>query len=770
VRRQRLRTICAASICLTALTTTGCANWVTLPGPSDSASSEPAPSQSTAVQEAGESWSGFSEQWLLPLVPALSWALGLAVTLIVVARLLVPVKPWSKEKTASRSRRIRFGPWSVLAVFIFSLTTVMVVALTDEGVTRLVLSWAAFSGALVSASWCWWWLGARPRVAIRVTNIDGTASVQKSALLTHFVDELGAASPRGVERPSATDLTQLAEATSKVSENAFITSVIAILEYVGNTAPWQVEVQELGENAALIDIRWNGAAISSERIERASERLPDVKDAPDALEQMAAAVVATAMAKHYVDWTGLYGATRWRSVGFHQVSRGMPANSAAKQKFLLEQAITADEKNALARAAHENVLYGRATQKEKLDDYLMILKQKAEDLARAAHRHPLFDVPVEIAGTRDRSRRREGYPQPTALLIRTLIVWSSTVRNRIALDAAATNELADTNQPSPITPKVNSRPDQSVTTRDQAEVSALWGLVTLVRNAADELGNPRNDLFLIRMRARTAISIHRLHEAGVYGGRLNDLVSDAAPIQRRRLFELVMPGEAAKRISRRAAVRDVSTWFGDARASEDPVIAYTYACHIAMQTSPMPLDEEGHDEFDRELRRKLEVCLGVPGKADWARHDPELFKIQDRYWELLHRDNPISSWDVEPLKDHMAKLAQIGISTAATLAAARPAVGVYLGMDFLEYRRIREVAALAAHLEGKTPEAYSSRVPLFLKKLVGYGIDTVGLLRSADQRELLVALDDAARGLRNTSDSRYLDADEAVAIFRKAWS
>lgn len=691
----------------------------------------PSPSPTTSFQAAGKSWSTFDDGWLEPLAPALTWGLGLAAILVVGARLLVPIKRWNKTTTTSRGLRTKLGSWAIPLVILFSLATPVLVAFSDEKRALWPFVVVALFFALIAAAWCWWWLGTRPRVAIRVTDAKGEASVPKSALLTHLIDDLGASPPHGIKATSATDLEELAKATSKVSENAFLASIVSILEFVGNTAPWQVEVQELPDRRALVDVRWNGDLIASEPIDAKELRLPGPEKAPDAVERMAAAVVALAMVKHYDDWTGLYQATKWKSVGFHHVARGLLADSDEKPKPLYERAVAADEWNALARASLNNEIYAEKTTTDQLDRYLTFLRTSADKLAPDAHRHPPFSSSREKAGTRDRdpdidvnaprmSGMQKHHETPTTLLIRTLLVWALTVRNRIAIEDANNG-------------KASPRPDP-------AEVTALWALVRLVAEACRGLRELPDDRLLHRMRAATAVSIRRLHDSGVYGSSLEELVSH----------------------------REVGKWFDEAKASGEPAIAYGYACYLAMRRDAT-LSNSAGEPPDRTISEKLKIGLSEPSYVAWAPLDPELYRLRDDYWGILHPDRPTHSMDVAPLKSHKQALRDIGIRSPKELLGASSGVRSHIGVDPEEYRRIRAVAALAARLESRTGQRLQTRVPLFLHLLVTNHVDSVTALRKATDDELLKALGDAVRGVKRGRKSGYLSEREAVCRIARAW-
>lgn len=684
-----------------------------------------------------ESYTGSLKQ----LTEAALWGLELGALLIVAARLLVPLGGWSAKEVVSRSRLIRYGGWAIPAVFVLSILTAGVFGLIEAGALRWVLTWFFFSGALLAAWWCRWWLGARPRVATRVTANDGNASVKKSALLTYLIDDIGAAPARGVEYPTA-DLNKLVDATSKVRENPFIGSALAFLDWVVNVAPWQVEVQELGEASALIDVRWNGERITSRLIDRTRERLP--KDAPEALEQMAAAVVATAMAKRYIDWTGLYGATIWRSVGLQLVARGFQGDM---RQALLRRAVFADDENVLARFALANELNGDATRKEDLQGYLANLERTAADLAqRGQRRRELF---AETGGraVRPDPRKESSQTPPRTLLLRTLIVWATITRNLIAVVSAVPDEHGDAGQ-------IRLTPGEI---RDG--VAALQELVILMHESENDLDDPRQERLLARMRARTAISIFILDEAQIYGTGLSSLTKD----------------------------QDVRTWFACAAKSDDPIIAHEFACYIARNRSfsPIPPDADP-DYLNSVFRQKLQSALSDASDLEWARQDPELQNTQDAYWAPLHCDQPTSVWEVEPLKQHQERLAKVGVRTVASLAAGSESISAYLGLDAKEYRRLKKIASLADYLELHTRGNYKqpeettdeprnslqprcSRVPIVLKKLVESGVETVADLQATTPEKLSEILDDALRGVWDTASTSYLRPEQVISGLQSDW-
>lgn len=739
-----------------------------------------------SLRDVGESWSQFSEQWVEPLILPLTWSLSLAATLVVSARLLVPVIQWSKKRTSSKGWALRYGGGSIPTIVLSSMASAVIITYIRAGFIPGVFGgWVlcgAFTAAFAAAWWCWWWLGARPRVAVRVMDLDGNASVSKSALLTHYVDELGAAPPRGVEHPSASDLTRLLEATSKVKENAWIAWLVAIVEFIGNSAPWQVEVQYVDRHTLLVDLSWNRKPIVSDHINLNEEDLPDPDAAPDALEQMAAASVATAMSQHYVDWTGLYGATKWRSVGLHHVASGLPSDDA--QRLLLMRAVAADPANALADTFFQNNSYqkiGRealelSIRRTESDRYLGVLRTSATDLARLAQRRSSSpdDEPNELVGTRHGSKGRREPPTPSLLLARTLLVWMAVVRNRVAMEQAA--RAAEMGS------------DPAPYRRNPDEVRIFWELWRLMRELGGELDAFEGSRLLAQMRARTAISIHRLYEASIYNAepRNKEEQSDSTNLLtvfvaanspetetiRNRVQSLKERWQKAlpTREVKRAPVCDIQSWFADAKSSKEPSTAYAYLCYLAMSAdfSPIPPDQ-GSDDSNDEFRKKLAIVLLDPSNADRLRRDPELYQVQDAYWDRLHCDRPTDVWEVKGLAAKKETLRKIGLKTVSAVASAPAALHHHLDMSRDEFRELQEVAALAVHLEQRTGAPFDKRVPLFLKVLVDNDIDSVGLLQRTPPETLLNILSDAVGGAKEMGSGAYIPRDQALKSLLERW-
>lgn len=634
--------------------------------------------QPSAAEAAGKTWDSWVKQTLAPLATAVTWGLGAVALLIVLARLITPFGAWGRRTVRSQSRRVRRGAYSILLIAFGAFGFVASIALAWQP------SWSiAFASAAVGGlGWCAYWLGARPRVTIRVTAAGGSASVPASTELARLVDELGAAPPGGIETPSPSDITQLSAATSKVSENAFVGVVVAVFDFVANVSPWSVEVQQSEDKNQLVSVHWNGHAIAHERVSAKALKLPDALITDDSMLRMVAAVIAFTIAGRYKDMTGLYGAQRWESVGLHSVARTPAAEESASA--LYREAVVLDTENRLAVTAYENELHREETEPDEIDTYLRTLENQISDL--------------EVR------EKKEG--EPSALRARTLVVWLSILRNRIAVGVEKGRPFK------PATPD-----------RDVTRLAALVDLVIEIAKAAERAPSPERDRlrrFAETLRARTAIGIERLVESGAY---TEDQLEDVR--------------------------QTTGAWFTVAKASNTRAVAYGYACYLAMK------EDRGKDA-EAELKEKLALALQDEKSAKWAPRDPELFRLRATHWAALHPAAPASVWDVEPLATHRKKLKAIGITEAAALAADPQDTRKHLALSRLEYRHLVQIARLAALLESKTPEPWKKdRVPSIFAALVAEKITSSEALLSAASDALMKPLEDSIRVVEpeSTADS-----------------
>lgn len=675
----------------------------------------PKPDETTPPVGAVDAWNATLKSWLTPLGTLLAWASGLTAALIVVARLLVFVVPWpSLPPRWRRSAPFTFpGSWWPLPLLLAgSLVLVGAWGFLAGNPAQWPL---AILGGLVAAFATWrtvHWFGGRPRVVVAAVDKEGNPSAVRSAQVAALTVELGAGGPGSVDSGSS-DLSQLTDATAKVSDNALISFVTGVVDFVVNVSPWHVSVTEIDDTTSLVGIRWNGRPVGAATI-RSTVVLDGISGAPaDLMQRLQAAVVATTLATHYSDMRGLYGATNWRSVG---LAFAAPFASRTARLPLLTRAVEIDPANALARRQRDNLRYADPVDLAATDRYLRALEREANLVAPLSGDRPPFPFASDWSptGTPGGAAAEADYPAPGHLLARTLLLWATALCNRIALGMADPTTSADT---PPATAAAHAR--------------VLGQLVDLVaRLRADNTANadPSSvSSFLGAMRGRTAIVLRRLHDN---------------PSYRAHVAHLLPPTQA---------------WYDAAAASGDPGMSYRLACRAAMRGQPA-------DDL-------LAVAFLRKDYVKWAPKDPELFSLRDSHWSLLHPDAPADVWAIEPLAAHRKKLTEIGIRTAAELADAGRDARKALALDQASFAHLRRVARLAKRLEERTPPPWKERVPLIFADLIAADIDTVALLRATDPGDLIAPLTDAVRGVPSpAAPGSFVPPDEAVATLYAAWT
>lgn len=494
----------------------------------------PAPDAPSAPSAAVKTWEATQKAWLTPWATLATWTFAVSAALVVLARLLVFIVPWP----SLRPRWRRSEPFTFRANWWPLVLVVAGVGVAVAGWGFLAgspLQWpVTIAGALAAAAGTWrtvHWFGARPRVAVSVTGADGAASPLRSAQVAQLVRDLAATGPRTIDMPGASDVSELADATSKVTENAFVGFLLSVAEFVLNVSPWRVTVTEVDDGSSIVDIRWNGIPIAAETLSTSALRI-GAGGPRDAAQRLQAAVVATTLVTHYVDMTGLYGATKWRSVGLTFVA--VSPFKAGERLALLARAVQEDPRNALARRGRDNLRHADPDTIEKTDAALSALEREANAIAPLSGDLGPFPAAPNW-------RRPEPLPTPWSraprdLLARTLLMWTTGLSNRIVLSRDAV-------------PAYRGRWGA------EADARAVSMLVTAVAELTADAGAEQTP-FLAAMRGRTAILVERLHDLPLYTGLL-------APLRRTTL-----------------------PWYAEAAASESPAMKYRLACRAAVRGMP----------------------------------------------------------------------------------------------------------------------------------------------------------------------------------------
>ncbi|RZI89169.1 MAG: hypothetical protein EOO67_12340, partial [Microbacterium sp.] len=313
-----------------------------------------------------DAWEAAQKGWLGAALTLITWTLAVSAALVVVARLLVFIVPWTSLPARWRRSQPFRSPvsWWPLPLIVAGVATVAWcgASLTPSGELGALwplgvpgpLGVLGLLGVLAALIGMWrtvHWFGARPRVAVSVTGADGSASAVRSAQVAALTAELGAAPPRSIETPGASDITQLTDATSTVSKNPFITFFTTVIEFMVNVSPWQVTITDLADGSSHVDIRWNGRAVDAATLNPTSLSIGS-NGPKDVAQRLQAAFITTTLVNTYADMTGLYGATRWRSVALAFVA--VSPFDDAERKRLLTRAVVEDPRNALARRGRDN--------------------------------------------------------------------------------------------------------------------------------------------------------------------------------------------------------------------------------------------------------------------------------------------------------------------------------------------------------------------------------------------------------------------------------
>ncbi|GAA5031324.1 hypothetical protein GCM10025738_12320 [Microbacterium fluvii] len=682
--------------------------------PGVAASASPSPTASTAALAGAARWELFRSGWFEPLLTLALWAGGATAICAVLARLIVFAIPW--QRLRPRSQRTADGApitgWQG-AAWAFTIFIGWCLVVTGVTATAWLASVVGVLAVAVGTARLSWWLGVRPRLLASVAADDGTASPGASARLVLLVRRMGATKPRGVEIPGASDITQLTEATATVTDNALVKAVLTIWQFVANVSPWRVDVHLLDTRRAVVRVDWNGRSMASELIDLDELELDDLELPDDTPLRMAAAVVAVSLARGYRDVRGLYGAKKWQSVGLVDLASLQPGG--AQEELLIRAALRHDPDNTLATARSVTRTGRTANDADALEAYMAALEQLADRIAPLCGRREPFGRTLHRRA-QPAWRRLRVEDAPYALLARTLVLWLMALRNRVAVDELSTATASKKPKKAPPARAPYRRPIP------EHDVRVIVELIELIEAMA---GNPRFDdqEFVADLQGRTAMTLHRLADSGLYPTGLAD------------------------------ELRDTEKWFAAAMRSEVPTVAYSVATYLAMSGRP--------------CEPQLVIALRHSRIRAWAPRDPELARIRDSAWMLLHPDLPADVWQSPPLAAHRERLAEIGITDPAVLAARSIDLSRYLWLQPEAYAYLRRAARLATHLISTTPKRWRARVPLLYARLSAAGVHDVSALRALSKRRMLTVLDDAVRGVRRGDG--YVPAAEAIAELRRAW-
>lgn len=343
---------------------------------------------STTPAEVGGWWTDFQKNVLDALVPPATFALGYALILIALGRILAFL-PWFRDPKHPVLQRqpTRTTAWILGYLLAAVVPTVLVVraiyVMRDTGPGTAAIddktTMSEFIGIMLHATSRWWWLlaaaslitiliwsyvfASRPRVTIKVPEKDASG-VDKSMLMA-AIDGMVGARNSGLEFPVGTDLTTAAGDVTALSDNKFVATIQSAAKVIFGTTPWELSVENGKDSSVSISISRNGMLRTAKRIELPADhpltKLEGV-GAGDKLAALVAGELVAAMRKRYeVDFDrGLHGAISGESIALQYLASSRLADPLALRKKalpLLNRAVETDPSNRAAWATLANFRY-----------------------------------------------------------------------------------------------------------------------------------------------------------------------------------------------------------------------------------------------------------------------------------------------------------------------------------------------------------------------------------------------------------------------------
>ena len=160
-------------------------------------------------------------------------------------------------------------------------------------------------------------------------------------------------------------------------------------------SPWRIQVEQEGSDRLTVSIHRGRHPVGTQVIDRAALRLDDLTledpgaDKPQEvladLHVMAAAYILMTLAQYY-KLVGLYGATSWRSVGYHALATSEPLKGTPLEEKLLLLAVDDDPHHLAAQVALRQTWWRKTASSEDLLKYADWVTRQLPLVAKATSR------------------------------------------------------------------------------------------------------------------------------------------------------------------------------------------------------------------------------------------------------------------------------------------------------------------------------------------------------------------------------------------------
>ncbi|WP_315094109.1 hypothetical protein [uncultured Cellulomonas sp.] len=324
-----------------------------------------------------------------PVWLALVAAVAVVLAIEILARLLAPVvperMPWNRYAAVRRTGNV--------------LVPVAVVVICAALGTDEPAPWVVGSGVvlgLAALAFRTWQRARTPSVQVEV-SADGKQNKEEAVRVVALLRELGGETPRGIFAPVGTDVTELSDAVlSTTPTNPVLGLVFQVVKTLlpSRQGLWHVLIDVSTPRLQTVQVMRRGHAVASAVVDADVLKLPvtgtavaagdgrkaeTAVPAPD-LFQVSAAMVLLAMSERY-HFDGLYGTTRWESLGLHCLATTQYAGRP-QARPLLVRAVEIDWQNGLARHALAKDRYRKAVDVDELLVYERLLRTLREGLAQ----------------------------------------------------------------------------------------------------------------------------------------------------------------------------------------------------------------------------------------------------------------------------------------------------------------------------------------------------------------------------------------------------
>lgn len=266
------------------------------------------------------------------------------------------------------------GTWLFGAVRRFGAMAVVVAAITSGlavigalniDVARPVLFAVGVILAVLGVSLAALEMATRLRLSISVIGSDGQEAQGAVAHLIALLEEMGGDGPMGLEVPQGADTTALTTSViAKDPTNAVLKVLWSAWQLLIAPAPWRIQVAESARGRLDAVITRNGRpesaivadpAVLVPAVGKTDSETGDPVRQPDMYRFVGAAVLV-AMARRHRGFEGLYGVTDWRSLGYHCIAT-LDLEDGQLRRQLLSCALQNQDDNlpaqlALIRALH----------------------------------------------------------------------------------------------------------------------------------------------------------------------------------------------------------------------------------------------------------------------------------------------------------------------------------------------------------------------------------------------------------------------------------